>query len=216
MDQNRDNVIPFRRPGRPLFKAGEPSQPSGHRTRLRAVDAEGSCGKERQSVQPTIRKPAVPAHDIELSRRLAATTFLTPEQFLHSIGSQGEALRREALRREANLLARVMASNHRVFVLAPNAPADAEAFYRRCHRLKSALDAIAAEFGRASLYNLGSIAVTFDPNEPSAWHRAERNEEQLRLNDAFSEEEVIDLLRPRLKRADVYEHEIFDVGHRNG
>jgi hypothetical protein len=103
-----------------------------------------------------------------------------------------------------------------VFVLAPSTPRDVEAFYRQCHRLKTALDSLAAEFGRAALYNLGSLAVTFERNQPSGWHKTPRGDEQLRLNEQFIEREVVDLVRPRLKPADVYKHEIFDVGHRNG
>jgi hypothetical protein len=162
-----------------------------------------------------VRKPPVPARDIELSKRLAAVGFLAEDQFLKSVADQGQNLRRAALIREVGLLARAMASNDRVFVLDSITPANVEALYRRCRRLKATLDILTSEFGRASLYNLGSFAVTFDPAQPSAWHKAHRGEEQLRLNEEFSEQEVVDLVRPRLTPATKYEHEFFDVHHRN-
>jgi hypothetical protein len=208
-----DNIIPFRRRDLRPPDPDRRSQLCAHAAP--AADGQGAFATDGRHLPPRVRKPRVPARDIELSRRLAATAFLPPERFLQSISGQGEAARRDALQREANLLARAMASNHRAFVLSPDGPVDIEAFYRRCHRLKTALDALAAELGRAALYNLGSFAVTFAPGQPSGWHTTRRGEERLRLDEAFGERDAIDLLRPRLRPAEVYEHEIFDVGHRN-
>jgi len=205
-----DNVIPFRRPNR---------KPSGSNDKSRArplpAGPRASPPEVSRVPQPTVRKAPVRARDIELSKRLAAVTFLPQEEFLRSIGDRGESLRRVALMREVDLLGSVMASNDRVFVLGSITPKNVETLYRHCRRLKAALDALTGEFGRASLYNLGSFAVTFDPIQPSGWHEVRRGEEQLRLNEEFTEQEVTDLVRPRLKPADRYEHEIFDVSHRN-
>src|SRR5262249_20109597 len=126
------------------------------------------------------------------------------------------ASRKTLLRKEVNLLARVMASNHRVFVLTPEPLEELEEFYRQCYRLKTSLDILAAELGRAALYNRGAFGVVFDSDHPSGWRKDERKEEQLRLHTHFSEQEAVELFRPRLKPADMFEHEIFDVGYRNG
>lgn len=208
MTESSDNIIPFRRPGRIARPLNEHSQT----VRPGELDADQ---RPHADPHPIVRKPRVPAQDIELSKRLSATSFLSPEQFLSSTAASSDASRKTALRREANLLARVIANDHRVFVLAPHLPNNVEAFYRQCYRLKTALDVLAVEFGKAALYNLGSFGVTFSLGQPSEWHKTERAEEQLRLNEQFSEQDVLALVRPRLKPAHVYEHEIFDVRHRN-
>src|SRR5262249_41470565 len=154
--------------------------------------------------------------EIELDARLAALTFLPPDEFLQSIADLRGASWNMTLSRECRLLNTKMSNDHRVTIMASDARKDPEIDYREHYRVKSALDKLSKKFGRAAVFNARGAAIVLGQGA-SGWHRdAKFKPEYLYLRDNFTIDEVYDLLCPRLAHADDYVHEFYDISYRNG
>ena len=185
MSETPDNIIPFR--------------PKARKTADALAHAQVTTTERSHDQIPAPTRDWISEKIEVVIPRLE--NYATPIAFLEAIKKNHEDRRQADLFRAVNDIGTELKRDHRVYAQLDAMPSDGDRAFAVMIRLRAAMRTIASKHGPSAVLDLGAVPVYF--GHPGACHyvspRTGRRPE-LRLNNDFSEQDVVTLLQPYLNQ----------------